>query len=650
MKFFIVLIFERSTLMIELLKSRPLSALAIVLFFTGFVLFPSLTNGWLDWDDKTHILDNNLVRSLSWERIKLIFQTTELNGSYIPLPIITWAINYKFGGWNPLGFHAVNLVLHLCNTALVFLFVKRLSNQNIVAFLTALLFGVHPMHVEPVVWITGRKDVLYSFFLLGSMNMWGAYNSTQKHRIYLYLFALFLFMLSLFSKGVAVVLPLFLLLTDYYQGRTDYMKLAVEKLPFFALSLVFGFIAISSQQQTAALGNVTEIPFHLSIVTSSYSLTFYLIQVLVPFQIGGFHPYPSGTEGIPSYMIASVLTPILLLIVILVFRKNRNIIFGVVFMLIGFTPVIQFLPVGDGIVADRYAYIPYLGAFFVFSWVTKSVYDQIKDRPTVKYVFGFVLVGYFVWLGSTAMAATQIWKNSLSLWTNVINQHPHAEKGHINRGRYYVEHNKLEQAKSDFDKALEIAPNLTVIHQERGLYFQRIKDYRLAADAFKRALEIDSMYFPARLNLGINYMRIQQLDTAIQVFTHLEKLDPRNLLVHLNKGVVFEQMDNFPNALVEYSKAIAKHPLDYKGYQYRTVLHFRMGNYQKAQEDVELWIRLNSSDGKAFLWRSRIEFVLKNYPQARVNLAKAEKLGAVITSEYRKLVSDSSQVHLGKPK
>jgi tetratricopeptide (TPR) repeat protein len=636
-----VLIFERSKFMVELLKSRPLISLTLVLLITGFVLFPTLSNGWLDWDDKVNILDNNLVKGLSWQRIKLIFQTPEVNGLYMPIPIITWALNVKFGGWDPLGFHVVNLVLHLGVTTLVFFLVKQLTNQVWTAILTALLFGIHPLHVESVAWITGRRDLVYSFFLLGSMLVWLWFIGRKKHRSILYLLSLFLFTASLLSKSVAVVLPLFLLLADYYQGRTDLRKMLLEKVPFFVLSLVFGLLTIYTQTQTAALSNLTDVPYYLSAITSSYSLTLYLIQSVVPFQIGGFHPYPVSTGTFPWYMLISVLTPIVLIAFLILNRHKKDMVFGIGLAMVGFLPVIQLLPVGDALVTDRYTYIPYLGLFFLYSKVILWAYKKLEKRILIRNLLTGSLIGYFIWIGYTANASTHIWKNTELFWSNVIDQHPHNEKGYINRGRYRMDKGQLDLAKSDYDKALKIAPQLPVMHQELGLYYQRVGEYLNADKAFKTALNLDSLYHPARLNLGINHMRLNQLDQALETFKELEALDPKNILVHLNIGVILEGRNEFDAAIDEYSKAIQKQPLDSRGYQYRGVVLVRAEEYEKATKDINKWIDLSPRNGKAYLWKSRVSFLISEFNQALSDGMKANELGASVDDSYLMLINDS---------
>lgn len=627
--------------MLYTIKSNPFVSVVIILLITSLVLLPTLTNGWLGWDDKINIIDNLLVRSLSWERIKLIFQTSEINGSYMPLPILTWAVNYHFGGFDPFGFHLVNLILHLGITSLVFFCIQKLTNNAWVAILTAFLFGIHPMHVETVAWITGRKDLLYAIFFAGSLLSWAYYIESKQNRSALYVLALLLFIPSLFSKGVAVVLPLFLLLTDHFKGRTDYLKMITEKIPFFGLSLAFGLMSIHSQSQTAALNTVSDVPIYLSAFTSAYSLTLYLVQSIFPFQIGGFHPYPPNTGSLPWYMLLSITTPIALLTLLFFLRKNKTVVYGIGLTLVGFLPVIQLLPVGDALVADRYTYMPYLGLFFLYSWLAVSVFKKLRAKMVYRNlltVFGLVYCG---WLTYTANAATHIWESPETLWSNVINQHPHNEKGYINRGRFRMEKGQSDLAKADFEKALKIAPNLPVMHQELGLYNQSIENYQEAEKSFSSALSLDSLYHPARLNLGINYMRLNRFNDAIKTFKTLALLDTSNILVHLNLGVIYEGQNAFDLAIKEYDKAILKQPLDYRGYQYRGVVFTRVENYQQALADIEKWVALSPRDGKAYLWKSRVAFLRKDYHGADAASQKAIKFGADVNASYLQMITDS---------
>lgn len=623
----------------DFIKKHPNLALLIAVVLSAIALHNTLFLGWVDWDDKVHIIDNPLIKNLSWENIKQMFLTPELNGSYVPLTELSWALNYKLGGLNPLGYHLVNLALHLGSVSLVFVLIRKLTANVLVAFLTALLFGVHPLHVEPVAWITGRKDLLYAFFFLGSLISYTNYITHKQRQTGFWILALVLFVMSLLSKGVAVVLPVLFFLIDYSLGRELSAKLIVEKLPFFALSLIFGFVAVSAQEQTVALESVATVPYHVSAVTASYSLALYLIQGLVPFQIGAFHPYPPTENTLPWYMLVSVAIPVVMLVALYFLRGRKWLFFGLGFLLISFLPVIQLIPVGGAIVADRYTYVPYIGAFLVISML--FVYWYEKSKKTTRIMLQFLIIGYVAFLIGTAHGATKIWRNSLNLWTNVIEQHPHDSKGYINRGRFYLDKGELALAESDLKEAERISPELPVVYQHFGLLYQAKKDNVAALSAFRKAVTLDSLYSPAWLNMAVSHMHLQQLDSALVYLDALERSDSSNVLVHINRGVIYERQSRFEQAAEEYGHAILKDKNDYKGYQYRAVVLYRIGRYDEALLDVEEWLARNPRAGKAYVWRSRIRFLTGEFVKAQTDIDQAIGLGTEVKEEYLKLLSDS---------
>lgn len=133
--------------------------LLIALIITVLSLIKTVFNDWINWDDPVYIIDNPLIKDISFAGIKKMFVTEEVIGAYVPLVLLSWALDYAYGGLNPTVFHTTNLMLHLINVGLVFYLVKALVKRNEIAFITALLFGIHPMHVEAVAWITARKDL-----------------------------------------------------------------------------------------------------------------------------------------------------------------------------------------------------------------------------------------------------------------------------------------------------------------------------------------------------------------------------------------------------------------------------------------------------------------------------------------------------------
>jgi len=191
---------------------------ALVLITTMIVLFPSLQNGFTNWDDPNYLTSNLLIRSLSFDNLGKIF-TTPILGVHNPLTLFTFAIEYQLWGKdNATNYHLVNLLLHLGNTLLVFFFIRLITKDLWASAIAALLFGIHPLHVESVAWISGRKDLLYAVFFLASLISYTIYAQTNEKPLKLgnsfrqkhYLFAIGFFILSIAAKPQAVTLVLVL--------------------------------------------------------------------------------------------------------------------------------------------------------------------------------------------------------------------------------------------------------------------------------------------------------------------------------------------------------------------------------------------------------------------------------------------------------
>lgn len=265
--------------------------LGILLLVSFIVYLPVLHNEFLIWDDIPYIRDNPLIYSFN---LGDIF-TKNVMGNYHPLTILGLAIEYHLFGLSETGFHLVNLIIHLCNVALVVYALWLVSGRMEVALVAALLFGIHPLHVESVAWAAEIKDLLYTFFFLGAYIFYLRYVKEEEKKYYF--FSILLFLASLLSKGMAASLPVVLVLTDYFRGRKMNMKIWMEKIPFFVLSVIFGIVSIAAQKAPDIVQDITFFTFPQRIVFASYSFVTYLVRFLAPLQLSAYYPYPSKVNG-----------------------------------------------------------------------------------------------------------------------------------------------------------------------------------------------------------------------------------------------------------------------------------------------------------------------------------------------------------------
>ena len=221
----------------------------VAIFVTILVLHPVLSGDWVNWDDPIYVLQNNFIHDFSFSGLLELFNpANRVLDTYTPLTLVSFAIDYRLAQDSPYWYHAVNLILHLINVYLVYKFTIQISKRKEVAFFVSVLFGIHPLHVESVAWISERKDVLYSFFfLLSSIQFTKFVESELRDRV-AYIYSLLLALLSILAKPLGVALPLvfclILFLFDWHKDR----KARISILPFLiiAVLLVYNTVYLSS--------------------------------------------------------------------------------------------------------------------------------------------------------------------------------------------------------------------------------------------------------------------------------------------------------------------------------------------------------------------------------------------------------------------
>ena len=473
-------------------------AFIALVIITFFCFSGALKNELTNWDDQQYIIDNPLIKSLSGENIIEIF-SNNIMGNYHPLAILSFAIDYNLYHLSPKGYHATSIIIHLLNVILVFAFFRLLTGQVMVAFLTALLFGIHPMHVESVAWVSERKDVLYTFFYMAALCTYIFFINQQKRKWLYYVLTFIFFTFSLLSKGQAVTLPVVLLLIDYLIKRKLEKKILFEKIPFFILSLSMGIVAITAQKESGAITEIPLFPLFDRFLFASYAFLDYILKSLLPLNLSAFYPYPIKVQNL--YPIIFYASPLILLSLISLFfrilKKYKKIVFGLAFFIVNIILLLQLLPVGGSIMSERYTYLSYIGVFFVVGNAFSKVWNSPSRKISkFKYLFAFILTLYIFFLGYSTINRIKIWKNSETLWTDVIKKNPTAVIAYGNRGSYYQKQGKLDLAMSDFNEALRLKPDHPETLINRSDIYRINGQYDLSIADCNKALATKNNYFP----------------------------------------------------------------------------------------------------------------------------------------------------------
>jgi len=423
-----------------------------------------------------------------------------------------------------------------------------LKGGVLTSLVVSLLFGIHPLHVDSVAWISERKDLLYSFFFLGSMIAYLTYQKTRGKRAYF--LSLFLFLLSLLSKSMAVTLPLVLVLCDYLLHRKFDRKCLIEKIPFLAIAFIFGIIAFFAQGSPGTIGPKSLSSFFKNILVMGDVLASYLSKLIVPVKLSCLYPFIQEIEAVWSYVSLTVVVGFLTTGIILG-RSNKKIIFGTFFFFITILPTLLVK-----IMSDRYIYIPSIGIFFIaaegLGWLYR---DQIGHKKFVKTILAILLIGIFGTFSFLTWERCQVWKDSISLWDNVLKNYPNVLMAYNNRGTAYLHKGDYDKAISDFNQALRIDPDYEktyYLYDNRGTAYLRKGDYERAIADYHQALRINPNYAMAYHNRGTALLYRGDPEEAISDFNKALEINPGYAETYFNKALACEKIGNPQEAIESY--------------------------------------------------------------------------------------------------
>ena len=577
------------------LKTNMIAAFVIIM--AGLAIYFQTSNfKFVNWDDDRNFYENKLVESIGkdnfWANTKKIFQSTVI-GNYNPLTIWTFAIEKRLWGFDQPGkWHMTNVYLHIICGLLLYKIVLLLGIGWRGALFASILFMVHPMRVESVAWVTERKDVLFGVFFLASLLQYILWKKDSKtsRLIWIYLF----FILSLLSKIQAVSLPLTFILVDYYMDDKWSMKSIWSKLPYFALSFIVGVAGIYFLAQEGSIGsveNTAPYAFFQRLFVGSYSYMIYLIKLVVPYQMSPLYPYSPTMPG--YYYPTMLLVPIILYGLYKAHMAGmKHIVFGVLFFTFNIVFVLQVIGAGQGLLADRFTYIPYIGFFFIAGYILEKIFNNHSAFKVPAMVLCAILT-----IGYSAMAynQTKIWENSETLWTHALKYNTQTTLPYGNRANYYRGIGEKEKALNDYSSALKLKENAQTYNSRARLFFDLAK----SRDSLLLAL--------ADYNKAI-------------------ELKPGDGEFHVNRGATYARLGDMEKALEDINLGLQFKPDHTAGYLNRSVLYHYKGDYQKAYDDLEKYTQLDPYNADIWYEMGRAKRLLNKPAEAMPFYDQAIKL------------------------
>ena len=552
--------------MSESIKKILLISIYFALTLSVLSVFWQVRNfDFINYDDNEYVSENSYVfNGLNSDSIVWAF-TTGHSANWHPVTWLSLMLDCQLFGPNPGRIHLVNLLLHLANTLLLFAILKKMTGSLWPSAFVAAAFAIHPMHVESVAWISERKDVLSTFFLLLTLAAYIGY--AKRASVFRYTAALVVFALGLMAKPMLVSLPFVLLLLDYWPlGRFGVVKkkktdapqksfgfLVFEKLPFFVLSAVSSVITFFVQRSGGAVAEMNILSLESRIANVFLSYVRYIGKMFRPQNLTIFYPYDA--EGFPFWQVAiCILLVLAVSFLVIRFAKKQKCLFIGWFWFVGtLVPVIGLVQIGGQSIADRYTYISYIGLFIMIAW---GLSELLLKWPYRKIALGVSMLIVLTAMGIAAHRQVSYWKNSSTLFSHALAVTENNYIAYTGLADDLRTSGKTALAIEHYNKALQIAPGHADAVLGLGCALVNEGNLERAAEYLKKSLQLKPDHALAHYNLGIALQKQGRFAESLDSFTRAVQLDPGSAEAHNNlgnllvlNGRVYEAIEQFRIAI-----------------------------------------------------------------------------------------------------
>jgi len=582
-------------------------ALALIALAVFFVYEKTLYFPFLDWDDPAYVTENASIREMNPANVKEMFSRAYM-GIYVPLTVLSFAVDYQAGQFNPFAYHLTNLFLHNANTWCVYGLIFFLTGEWLVAVAVALVFAIHPVQVESVVWIAERKNVLSAFFFFLAFFAYGFGRRFEKKDSLFYGASFLLFIIACLSKPSIVVFFLVLIAFDGCYGYWDRKRPLFGRLPRYAPfvtgAVIFSLITILiTRGEGKSLyhgGNLFQTMLAMAVVMMKY-----LNLIFLPLRQSALYQFPVyGSIFNPPVLFSFLGLGLIAGALFYVYRLERKYFFWGAWYFILLLPVMNIIPF-PSLMNDRYLYLPLVG-------ITTLVFLALKHFLGARGVIAllFLALAGFVPLNLRRQA---VWADSKSLWleTQTQTREKHSTP-YINLGMKYLQEEKFDEAVEQFNKALQVSERAAA-YSGLGIASMRRGDYEKAEMYLKKAIEIGED--PSRYkelsgyhaNLGLVYMDWKKFDLARRKFNDAIQIDPKDPGHYSNLGTLFKETGRREEALREYMRGLTADPGSASILYNLGLFYFEDGNRPEAEKYWGRLIQSHPDDNRIPVVREKLK-------------------------------------------
>ena len=549
--------------------------------------WPALSAGALYMDDKFY-LGAPIMQHPSWASLKAIFgevlSPSLVNGYYQPLALVSIMLDFldPTAANSLLPFHRTTLLLHLLNAALVVVLLRRLFGNWVTAGLLGLLYGLHPLNADAVLWIAERKTVLSTCFALCSFILYVTYarHAQQAGRGHWkqYIAALLMYACAVLSKPTALPVALLLLVLDYWPLERRFNRTTLlEKVPFVVVGALFALVAVISQARAGQAGTTQLMnPLYLPLVLG-YCIGLYLFKTVCPVDLVSDYWAPHPLTLMNADVLIGVLaTAGIVVAIVLSVRRTRAWVAGGLFFLITILPTVGIVRYTSSIAANRSMYLPMLGLLLPLAWALNRLWTLDVSASRVLRV-RLILVGVGAILATGSVVATRSyeshWRDSVTLLQYYLTQAPKAWILHTRLGNEWIQRNNYPSAIAEFREAAHLNPKWTENELNLGRALFTVGEYAEAKQAFAMALQQTPNDWRAHMLMGSTLTRQEDLEGALREFRIAAQLAPTQAVARYKVGSILAQQGRVDEAIRAYQQTLRLDP--------------RFGEAQRALDAIE---------------------------------------------------------------
>lgn len=599
--------------------------LLLIILATGIIYIPVFNAGFTNWDDDRQVVDNRDIRELSASNFEQMFSSFYLS-LYQPLTTFVYGLCYALFDLNASAFHMLNLFLHLVNCLLVYWLVLLVVKDDKIALLLTALFALHPLQVEAVAWVSALSILLCATFYLAAIICYIRYHNSMYKPKYIYI-TFMLFIGGLLSKSTAISLPVMLLIFDYFFGRKADRRSLIEKIPFFLMAIIFGIVAMKARNAAGhftEMGTVYTVIDRISII--SYSVLHYCIKILIPVKLSAVYPFPKKIgQWLPySFTIAPVILAGVVFLIIRYRKRNRYVCFAPLFFIVLIAPVLQFIPYSQQMVADRYTYLAVIGFFLLPGLAVHYLYHHFAR---IRLPIMAAVICYCVFLSVSSFSRTHVWKNSLTLWDDVLSGYPDYVIALYQRGLAKYQMKDYAGALIDYDKAIDIYPAYIDALNNRAITYIYFKDYEKALNDLDRVIDLDpqSEFFKNRALLK---KKTGDLQGAQSDFSRVIMANNSDLDAYRQRGEIKARLQDFEGAITDFRAILSLAPDDGDAAYHLGILLYNTRRYKGAITMLQRSIDLNDTMIPAAWYYTGMSYLALKQPDAACNaFTQSKSLG-----------------------